>query len=445
MLKPGRHLLAFLLLSTNLSAEPPLPRGGHEWPQWRGPNWNGIVPDANPPTHWSETKNIRWKVPIPGAGWATPIVSGERIFILTAIEQEEELPIPKRIPDDTPRINDHPRVVKTWKPQRFAIVCLDRNTGEQHWMRIVNQGMPHQGHHWKGGFASASPVTDGRLLYSYFGTFGLFCHDFEGRLVWKADLGALAIEDSLGEGSSPALFGGTIVVIIDHELQSYVLAIDKVTGKELWRYNRNETSNWSTPRIFRHQGRDQVVVNGKAVHCYDLATGDLLWQCRGQSEGAIPMPAVGHGLVFATSGYAKDTLHAIELGHRGDLTETEHLKWTLDRGTPYVPCPVVWGDELYLLEDRSFFSCLRASDGKRHYFKERLPGSLNFSASPVGASDRIYLLSERGRMLVLRRGPKYELLAANSLDGVFYASPVIVGDVMYLRSDQHLYCIQKQP
>jgi outer membrane protein assembly factor BamB len=169
----------------------------------------------------------------------------------------------------------------------------------------------------------------------------------------------------------------------------------------------------------------------------------LLWQCGHQSEGAIPIPAVGHGLVFATSGFAKDTFHAIKLGQQGDLTDTEHVVWSLDRGTPYVPCPMLWGDEIYLLEDRSFFSCLGAVDGERHYFKRRLPGVLNFSASPVGAADRIYLLSEEGRTVVLGRGPQLKVLAVNSLDETFYASPAIVGNEIFLRGDKHLFCFSK--
>lgn len=234
---------------------------------------------------------------------------------------------------------------------------------------------------------------------------------------------------------------GSPIGVVDHELQSYVTAIDKRTGTPIWKQNRDETSNWSTPRIFEHAGRRQVVVNGKTVRCYDLATGELLWQCGGQSEGAIPMPAVGHGMVFAASGFANDTLHAIALGQRGDLTDSEHIVWALDRGTPYVPCPMLWGDEIYLLEDRSFFSCLDAVDGERHYFKHRVAGPLNFSASPVGAADRIYLLSEDGKTVVLRRGPKVEVLAINELDETFYASPAIVGDEIFLRGDRHLFCL----
>ncbi|HAV63132.1 MAG TPA: hypothetical protein DCY13_12300 [Verrucomicrobiales bacterium] len=414
------------------------------WPQWRGPNWNGVAAHSDPPINWSETENIKWKTAVPGAGWATPIIWRDRIFLLSAIALDQEMPVPDVIPKGTPRINEHPHVIGSWKPQRFVILCIDRTNGEQLWMKTVHEAMPHQGHHRKGGFASASPMTDGRHVFSYFGSFGLYCHDFDGRLVWKKDPEPQAIEDSLGEGSSPALSGNTLVIVVDHELQSYVAAIDKRTGKELWRQDREETSNWSTPRIFTHEGRQQVVVNGKAVRCYDLATGELLWQCRGQSEGAIPMPAVGHGMVFATSGYAKDTLHAIVLGQRGDLSESNSIRWSLDRGTPYVPCPMLWGDEIYLLEDRSFFSCLAAVDGTQHYLKHRLPGVLNFSASPVGAADRIYLLSEEGRMVVLQRGKEINVLAVNQLDETFHASPAIVGNEMYLRGDKHLYCLANE-
>jgi outer membrane protein assembly factor BamB len=394
---------------------------------------------------WSETENLRWKTPIEGSGCGTPIVWGDRIFLLTAIALDKKMPIPDVIPPGTPNINKHPQVVGTWQAQRLAIVCVDRVSGKQLWSRTVHELMPHQGHHNKGGFASASPVTDGTHIYAYFGSFGLHCYDFEGRFVWKKNFEPQAIEDSLGEGSSPALSGNTLVIVVDQERQSYVVAIDKRTGEELWKQNRKEGSNWSTPRIFTHAGRRQVVVNGATVRAYDLATGELLWECGGHTAGAIPMPAVGHDLVFTASGWRKDVLQAIRLGQRGDLTGSSNVVWSLHRGTPYVPCPMLWGEEIYLLEDRSFISCLGATDGTRHYFKHRLPGMLNFSASPVGAADRIYLLSEEGTTVVLQRGTKPKVLAVNELDETFFASPAIVGDAIYLRGDTHLFCFAKSP
>ena len=412
-----------------------------QWPQWRGPNWNGVAPHADPPVNWSETENLRWKTPIEGYGSGTPIIWGDRIFLLTAIALDVEMPIPDVIPADTPNINEHSQVIGSWKPQRFEVVCLDRTTGAPRWNETVLEAMPHQSHHRKGSFAPESPVTDGEHLYAYLGSHGLHCYDFDGRRVWKKDFEPQAIEDSLGEGSSPALWGDTLVIVVDTERQSFVVAIDKTSGEELWRQNRDETSNWSTPRILTHEGLPQVVVNGATVHAYDLASGEPLWSCAGHTAGALPMPAAGHGMAFTASGWKRDLLQAIELGHRGDLTGGEHVIWSLTRGVPYVPCPMLWGDELYLLEDQSFFSCVTATDGTPHYAKHRLPDAPNFSASPVGAADRIYLLSEDGATVVLKRGPEPTVLAVNRLDGTFYASPAIVGDAIYLRSGEHLYCL----
>lgn len=420
----------------NLQADSP----ESNWPQWRGPLWNGVAPQGNPPIEWSEDKNLIWKVPIDGQGWSTPIIWSNHIFLHTAIPMDKDLPIPDVIPPGTPNIGKHPAVSSTWKAQRIGVICLDRDTGKEKWRRIIFEGMPHQSHHRKGGFASQSPVTDGQHVYSYFGSFGLYCFDFAGELVWEKPFEPQAMEDSLGEGTSPALHGDRLIIVADQEQQSNIVAIDKHTGKEIWKTKRNEVSNWSTPRIFTHQDRTQILVNGAPVICYDFESGEALWECAGQSLSAVPMPAVGQGLAFAASGWRKDTVHAIRLGQRGDLTNTEHLVWKLDRGAPYVPCPMVWGEEIYLLEDSSFFSCLRAVDGKQHYLKHRLPGSLNFSASPVGASDRIYLLSEEGKTVVLQRGAKPTILAINELDGRFQASPAIVGNRIYIRSSEHLYC-----
>lgn len=386
---------------------------------------------------------MRWKTPIEGRGHGTPIIWGDRIFLLTAIPLDKKLPIPDVIPAGTPNTGLDPAAIRSWKAQRFAIVCIDRLTGKQRWSRTVHEAMPHQGHHRKAGFASASPVTDGQYIYASFGSFGLYCYDFEGQLIWKKAPTPQAMENGLGEGSSPALFGDRLVIVVDQEQQSYVVALDKKTGKEIWRQNRDEVSNWSTPRIFTHAGRRQVVLNGAPVRSYDFATGEPLWQCGGQSLGAIPIPAIGHGLVFAASGWRKDTLHAIKLGPRGDLTDSKNVVWSLKRGAPYVPCPMLWGEEIYLLEDEGFFSCLRATDGERHYLKHRLPGILNFSASPVGAADRIYLLSEIGNTVVLQRGPEIKVLAINEVDETFYASPAIVGNAIYLRGNKHLYCFAK--
>ena len=216
-------MLLVALVSTRLIADDAL----KNWPQWRGPTWNGVASQADPPVTWSETKNLRWKTPIEGSGRGTPIVWGHRIFLLTAIALDKKMAVPDVIPAGTPNMKPVPQAIKSWKPQRFAILCYDRTSGSLLWTQTVHEAMPHQGHHYKGGFASASPVTAGQHLYSYFGSFGLYCHDFEGRLVWKKEFERQAMEASLGEGSSPALFEDTLVIVVDQELQSYVVAIDK--------------------------------------------------------------------------------------------------------------------------------------------------------------------------------------------------------------------------
>ena len=415
------------------------------WPQWRGPMWNGVAPKGNPPIKWGESRNVKWKSPIEGSGHGTPVIWGDRIFLQTAIALDKKLPVPDVIPKGTPNIKVNPsESIVSWKPQQFVLICLDRKSGKQVWKRKVHEAMPHQGHHFKGSFASQSPVTDGKHVYAYFGSYGLYCFDFDGKLIWQRDPKPQAMEAGLGEGSSPALFGNKLVITVDQETQSYIVALNKKNGKEIWRKNRDEPSNWSTPRIFEHNGRQQVVVNGVSVRSYDLANGELLWKCGGHTASAIPMPSVGHGMVFNASGWSKDFLQAIKLGARGDLTGSSNVAWSLNRGTPYVPCPMLWGNELYILEDSSFFSSYNAPDGKRHYKYRPRGKALEFSASPVGAAGRIYLLSESGATIVLERGKKTNLLAVNQLEEKFFASPAIVGDEIFLRGNESLYCI-KQP
>ena len=436
-------IIAIVILAKLFSGKLEASEGQFFWPQWRGPTWNGVAIKADPPVTWDATKNVSWKVPVEGSGWGTPIVWDDRIFLLAAVAVDKKMPVPDVIPKGTPNINLHPQVIRSWKPQKFLILCIDRTNGSLLWRRIVLEAMPHQGHHRKGGFASASPVTDGKYIYAYFGSFGLYCYDVEGRFVWEKNFEPQAMEDSLGEGSSPAIYGDKLIIVVDHELQSYVVAIDKRTGKEIWKSDRDEISNWSTPRVYTHDDRRKVVVNGEIVRSYDLVTGELVWKCGGHTASAIPMPAVGHGLVFTASGWKKDALQAIALGQRGDLTNSESVVWSLHRGVPYVPCPMLWGEEIYLLDDHSFFSCLHAVDGKPYYLKHRLPGNLNFSASPVGASDRIYLLSEEGTTIVLKRGYNVNVIAMNKLNEKCYASPAIVGNAIYLRSNKHLFCIKE--
>ena len=414
------------------------------WPNWRGPQTSGLADTAcSPPIRLSEEKNLKWKIPLDGVGHGTPVIWENRIYLQTAIPIDKQLPVPDVIPDGTPNITVNPgESVSSWKAQQFMVVCLDRTNGKTIWQRKVFEGMPHQGHHLKGGFASQSMVTNGRHFIAYFGSYGLYCFNADGDVVWQKDPQPQAMEAGLGEGSSPALAGKYLVVVVDQESQSFIIAYDVTTGDVLWKTNRDEPSNWSTPRIIEFNGKRQVVVNGIKVRAYELETGNLIWECGGHTASAIPVPAYGHGMIFNTSGWSRDKLQAIRLGKSGDLTDSKEVVWSLDKSTPYVPSPLLWGDELYLLDDRSFFSCYHAVNGRQH-FKVRLPGRPNFSASPVGTDDRIYLCSEEGTVFVMQRGTEPVTLQVNRLDDSFYASPVVIGKEIYLRGQKYLYCFHE--
>ncbi|MEM7456307.1 MAG: PQQ-binding-like beta-propeller repeat protein [Planctomycetota bacterium] len=431
-------LLLISILSVSLFSQSALAQD--HWPQWRGPHCDGLAGEGScPPIVWDE-KNLKWETPIEGFGHGTPAVYGDRIFLQTAIPLDIEMPVPDVIPPGTPDVETYTEeATVSWKPQRFALVCLDRQSGEQLWSRTVLEAMPHQGHHLKGSFASQSPVTNGEKVYAFFGSYGLYCFDFDGNLIWQRAPEPQAKEGGLGEATSPALHENKLVVVVDQQTQSYVMALDATTGDEVWRTDREDPSNWTTPRIFEHGGRVQVAVNGTSVISYDLQTGIELWRCSGHTAGAIPIPAIGHGLIFTASGWNKDYLQAIRLGEDGDLTGTDAVIWSIDNSSPYVPCPTLWGDELYVLEDRSFISAYNAIDGTRLY-KQRLPGMLNFSASPTGAGNWLYLLSEEGTAVVIARGPEFRILAVNELNDPLFASPAIAGNCVYVRGAESLYC-----
>jgi outer membrane protein assembly factor BamB len=329
--------------------------------------------------------------------------------------------------------------------QRFTVMALDRETGRVRWQQTAREKVPHEGYHRDHGYASGSPVTDGQHLVAYFGSNGLFCYDLTGRLLWQKDLGLQKTRYGYGEGTSPALHGYTVVILCDHEGDDFVVALDVRDGKELWRQKRDEPTGWSTPLIIEHQGRYQVVVNAtKKVRSYDLTTGELLWECGGQTVNAIPSPVAGQGLVFVTSGYSGSALYAIRPGGRGDLVGTSAIAWFRRKHTPYVPSPLLYDNLLYVPSlNNAVVSILEASTGKPLVEAQRLEGLKGLYASPVGADDRVYLVGRDGGAVVLRKASQLEVLARNRLEDGFDASPAIVGDQMFLRGRRSLYCLSK--
>jgi outer membrane protein assembly factor BamB len=439
------------------------------WPQWRGPLMNGVNPTADPPVTWSETSNIKWKVKIPGQGLATPLVWGDQVFIQTAILVPKAKDSPDAKSDSSnPTGNDDagksdaaggkpegpPRrrpgrgmgaPVPT-EPYQFVLLCLDRQTGKTLWQKVAREEVPHEGTQFDNTFASNSPVTDGKCVIAYFGSRGLHCYDMQGNLKWEKDLGRMKTKLSFGEGSSPVLFGNTVVVNWDHEGPGFIAAFDKETGKELWRTPRDEETSWSTPIVVEQSGKTEVVTAAThKIRSYDLVSGKLLWECAGLTTNAIPTPVAGKELVYATTGFRGHVMLAIRPGGTGDITGTDSIAWTLKKGTPYVPSPLLYDDRLYFFSgNTALLSCVDANTGQALYEEQRVEGLQAVYASPVGADGRVYLVGRNGTTVVIKHADKLEILATNKLDERFDASPALAGKELYLRGHEYLYCVAEK-
>ncbi|HYK92383.1 MAG TPA: PQQ-binding-like beta-propeller repeat protein [Acidobacteriota bacterium] len=415
------------------------------WPYWRGPSADGMaVGDA--PLHWSDTQNVRWKTDIPGLGNSSPVVWGDRIFLTTAVKTGN--PIGTAGSQDA-GVNRRGGFGESG-PQvehGFEVLCVDRHTGKFLWQRTAIRATPHEGFHSTyGSFASNSPVTDGVKVYAFFGSRGMYCYDMNGRLLWQKDFGVqMRMKLSFGEGTAPVLSGDRLILVFDHEGDSFIVALDKGTGKELWRVSRNEKSNWSTPLVLEYKGRKQVVVSAtRKVRSYDLETGRLIWECGGLGANTIPQPVYRDDLVFVMSGFRDPMLMAIRLGREGDLTGSDAVVWSQSKGNSYTPSPVIHDNKLYTLTDTGMISCYNARTGVPYYHQVRLPKSYSFKSSPVGANGKLYLASENEDVIVLRMGEKFEVLATNTMpDEMFIATPAIAGGEIFLRSQKRLYCVHE--
>jgi outer membrane protein assembly factor BamB len=325
-----------------------------------------------------------------------------------------------------------------------VVLCLDRATGRTIWERTACEAVPHEGHHRDHGYASGSPVTDGQHVLAYFGSRGLYCYDMNGTLKWSKDFGDMRTRNGFGEGSSPALHGNTVVVNWDDEsTNDFIMALNKESGEQLWRNPRNEGTGWSTPLIIEHDGRTQVIVNATTkVRSYDLKTGEEIWNCGGQTVNAIPSPVSDKDLVIAMSGFRGAAIRAIKLGATGELDATDSVLWKHNKSTPYVPSPLLVDDLLYFVSgNNGMLSCFDARKGVAHYEAERLEGVFGVYASPVAAAGHVYLLGRDGTCLVLKQGPKLEIISRNKIDDKTDASLALAGSDLFIRGHQSLYCI----
>ncbi|NIM99801.1 MAG: PQQ-binding-like beta-propeller repeat protein, partial [candidate division Zixibacteria bacterium] len=349
------------------------------WHQWRGPYMTGVSPNGNPPLEWSETKNLKWKISIPGKGHASPVIWGDQIFILTAIETDKDT---QEVEESEPPQQAHRGmpVNRTTKVHKFVIFAINRHEGKILWQRTVKEEAPQEGTHEMGSWASHSPVTDGEHVYAYFGSRGLFCFDMQGTLIWERDFGQLNKRMNFGEGSSPALYEDRIIVNWDHEGQSFIIALDKKTGKDIWKVDRDEGTSWATPLVVENDGKLQVVTSAtKLVRSYDFNTGRLLWECSGMTQNAIPSPLAADGMLYVMSGFRGNALLAIDLSKaKGDIVNSDAIVWQHDKDTPYAPSGMLFDNKLYFFRSNNgILSCFDARTGKEYYSGQRLEGMGN--------------------------------------------------------------------
>ncbi|MFY9254509.1 MAG: PQQ-binding-like beta-propeller repeat protein [Fuerstiella sp.] len=428
-------LVAF---ATNCIAQNPTAEQLSNWHHWRGPFANGSVSSKlSPATVWNEAKNVKWTVELPGTGTSTPIIWDDRIFVLSAKETDRK--------SATPPVTDEQS--KTVPPDvyyQFFVTCVARSTGEVLWQKIAVEEVPHEGHHPTHTYAGSSPTTDGKRLYVSFGSRGVFCYSLAGELLWKTDLGNMKTRYGWGEAVTPVIHGDFLVINWDQEQGSFITCLDAVTGKEKWRTERpTEVTSWNTPLIADFADRQIVVVNGTdKVRAYELTTGKELWSCGGQTVNAIPSPIRFLDNVIVMSGYRGAFATSIPLDSTGDVSGSELLKWQHNRGTPYVPSPLLSGHRLFFTGGNgNILTVLNATDGSAIGEPRRMSAIGNLYASPVAAGGYLYLLDRDGTCLVLEDNDALTVVSVNRLNDSTDASPVVVGDQLFIRSWSKLYCI----
>jgi outer membrane protein assembly factor BamB len=438
-------LVVGLLATASLSAQ--------QWPSFRGANAAGVADGRPTATKWnvSTGENVVWKTPVPGVAVSSPIVWGDRVFISTAVSSDPNQGIRTGLYGDVEPVADQSK--HTWR-----LIALDKKTGKMVWDRVAHEGNPKTKRHPKSSQASPTPVTDGRHVVVSFGSEGLYAYDFDGKQLWKQDLGVLNAgwffdpDYEWGIGSSPIIYKNMVIVQCDIQKNSFLAAFDVETGKPVWRTSRDEIPSWSTPTILESNGRAELVTQATTfTRGYDPDTGKELWRLSGNSEITIPTPIVGPGFVVVTNGYrGVQPIYAIKPGASGDITlkedatKSDYIAWSTKRGGPYIPTPVIYGEQLYTLNN-GVLTAYNVTTGERIY-QERLGGTGGaFSASPVAADGKIYLSSEDGDVFVVKAGPKYELLAKNSIGEVIMATPAVSDGLLILRGLKNVYAIGSAP
>lgn len=438
----GGLLLSALLASRAGSTDP-----SYNWPQFRGPDGQGISSEKDLPLEWDAAKNVAWKTEIPGRSQSSPIVWGNRIFLTTAIEGEIVAPGAKGVKhviDGQDFV--HPAGVGADRKHTMKLLALDADTGKVVWERTAWEGLPYDTRHQGGSYAAPTPVTDGKVVYAFFGSEGgVFAYDFSGKLLWKVDLGGIATM-GVGVGTSPVLYRDLVILQCDEDNgdKSFITALDRKTGRPAWRVARKVQISWATPIVLRAEGgRDELVTAGtEAVIAYDPKTGRELWRSKGLESNAVPSPVAGKDVVVLSAGYPDKVAVAIKPGGSGDVSGTPRVLWTYKKGTAYVPSPILYDGYVYLMTDKGLLSCLDARTGEVKYEGARVPVPATFKASPVAFEGKILLMSEDGDTYVIKAGPVHEILRTNALGEPIWASPALSQGRIFIRTEKHLFSIR---
>jgi outer membrane protein assembly factor BamB len=424
------------------------------WPSFRGVNASGVADGQKPPVTWDAGKslNIRWKTPIPGLAHSSPVVWGDKVFVTTAVSSDPSSEFRHGLYGDVDSAKDVSK--HAWR-----IYCLDKHSGKVLWDKTTHEGMPKIKRHIKSSHANSTPATDGKHVVVFFGSEGLYCYDFNGKLLWRQDLGLLDAgwfydpDYQWGTGSSPIIYKNLVIVQCDVQKNSFIAAYDINEGKRIWFSPREEIPSWGTPTIYEGKTRVELITNAtKYVRGYDPMTGKELWRLSGNPEVTATTPITGHDLIFISNSYRPNQpLYAIRPGATGEITlkdgkeSNEFVAWSKQRGGTYMPTPIIYGDYFYTCANQGVLACYVAQTGERVYQQRIGDKGGAYSASPIAADGKLYLTSEDGEIHVVKAGPKYEHLATNPMGEVCMATPAVSEGMIFVRTQHHLFGIGENP
>lgn len=431
---------AFVIL---LAAAPCTQADTLNWPQFRGAQADGMGEGKTLPERWSPTENVVWKVDLPGWGWSSPVIWEKRIFVTAAVHDG---------PRDKMFAGGYPGgFVKPTNVHRWMTYCLDFDSGKVLWEREAHKGVPPEPRHPRNSYASETAICDGERVYVYFANIGAFCYDMDGKLLWEKRWDAFPMRGGWGTGTSPVLHKDRLYIVNDNEKESFMVALDKTTGKQIWRVERAEKSNWATPYVWENELRTEIVTIGtNKARSYDL-DGKVLWELTGTSGLVSQIPMSKHGLLYLGAGYHYGPLYAIRPGATGDIslkegeTSNKWIAWSNSRGSSIHPGYLISDDRIFVLFDAGLLTCFNARTGATVFPRERLDtGGGRFYASPWAYNGKLFLLNEDGTTWVVEDGPKFKVLHKNTLDDFAWATPAISRGSLFIRTYTTLFRLQQK-